>query len=80
MRERAAEVMGPSVFCYGDHEFTHRWLGVDALHSSTQNSSSNSSAMSKRQYRPKRWLGYCWQWNENKTCRPVPGKFRHICS
>ena len=75
MRERA-EVMGPSIFCYGDHEFTHQWLGVDALRSSTPCSSANSSAMSKKQASTKRWSGYCWQWNENKTSRQVPCKFR----
>ena len=79
LRERA-EVMGPSIFCYGDHELTHQWLGVDALRSSTPCSSANSSAMSKKQASTKRWSGYCWQWNENKTSRQVPCKFRHVCS
>ena len=77
VRERA-EVFGPSVFCCGDHELTHRWLGVESLKPSGSNSSSTTS--SKKQSKVRKGFGLCWLWNDNKSCRQNPCKFKHSCS
>ena len=47
MREHV-EIFGPSIFCYGDHELTHRWLGVDALRSISSSVVSNTTKKSVR--------------------------------
>ena len=51
-----AEVLGSSVFCYGDQELTHRWLGVDAFKGST-----DLNLSSKKQVKSQRIIsGVCW--------------------
>ena len=50
LRERV-EFLGPGVFSYGDHDLTHRWLGVDNLESSQSAVSvpgSSSSSLKKK--------------------------------
>ena len=75
MRERA-EVFGASVFCYGDHELTHRWLGVDALRQSTV-----ASVSTKKSLKPvKKSFGLCWNWNDGRACKQIPCKYKHVCS
>ena len=76
MRERA-EVFGPSVFCYGDHELCHRWLGVDALCPVTSSTAGSSSKKSVKQIR--KFSGFCWFWNEGKPCKSTPCKYKHSC-
>ena len=80
MRERA-EIFGSSVFGYGDHDLSHRWLGVDSLKTSgsTSSVSISSSTKTKKQSRSIRF-GSCWGWNENKQCKSSTCKYKHICS
>ena len=78
MRERA-EIFGPSVFGYGDHDLTHRWLGVDSLKSLSVGPQSSSVSGKKKSLRSNRF-GSCWLWNENKSCKSNPCKYKHVCS
>ena len=79
LRERA-EFYGSSVFSYGDHDLTHRWLGVEALKSSVSSTHSvQNQSGSKRKARSNRF-GSCWGWNDNKPCKALPCKYKHCCS
>ena len=81
LRERA-EFYGSSVFTYGDHDLTHRWLGVDSLKSISQTGQSATQSQSgskKRSLRSTKY-GSCWSWNENKSCKTTPCRFKHVCS
>ena len=78
MRERA-EFFGTSVFSYGDHNLSHRWLGVVALKPALSTSSLQSQSSSKKKGKVSKF-GPCWAWNESKTCKRSPCKFKHICS
>ena len=75
MRERA-EVFGSSVFSYGDHDLSHRWLGVKSLKPvSSQGSAIGSSKKKSKSTK----FGSCWAWNEDKSCKSTPCKFKHLC-
>ena len=75
MRERA-EFFGPSVFGYGDHDLSHRWLGVESLKPVT----TLTQQITKKKVSKVSRFGSCWGWNENKSCKSVPCKFKHVCS
>ena len=77
MRERA-EIFSPGVFSYGDHDLTHRWLGVESLKPSTSSSAVCSKAEKKKSKFTK--FGSCWLWNDSKPCKNSPCKYKHICS
>ena len=77
MRERA-EYFGPSVFMYGDHDLTHRWLGVESLKQSV--TASSGAGRSKKKGMKISKYGSCWGWNENKACKAIPCKYKHVCS
>ena len=76
MREKA-EMMGPSAFVYGDHEFVHSFLGLENLKPrSKSGKDSQSSTKSNRASRPK---GICWRFNENRGCKKEPCQWKHEC-
>ena len=82
LRERA-EYYGSSVFTYGDHDLTHRWLGVEALKSTigsvSQGSTQSQSGVRKKVAKSNKY-GSCWGWNESKQCKSTPCKYKHVCA
>ena len=82
MRERA-EFFGPGVFTYGDHDLTHRWLGVESLKPSASSLSGNlpqTGKGDKKKTSKFSRFGSCWNWNEGKACKGSPCKYKHVCS
>ena len=79
MRERA-EAFGAGVFCYGDHDLSHRWLGYESLKSVSLTQSSNSQSSTKKKSNRSSKFGSCWAWNEGKSCKASPCKYKHTCS
>ena len=80
MRERA-EFYGSSVFTYGDHDLTHRWLGVESLKTSVSiGGQSIAHSAGKKKPGKSTKYGSCWGWNENRSCKTSPCKYKHVCS
>ena len=72
-REKA-EMLGPLSFVYGDHEFTHAFLGVENLKPKTKVIAQKGVAR-----RSARQPGYCWKFNDQKGCKNDLCQYRHEC-
>ena len=76
VREKA-EILGPSVFVYGDHELVHAHLGMDALKPKSKSTKESvGSVGSKSTRRPR---GVCWKFNEAKGCKRETCQWKHEC-
>ena len=74
MREKA-ELWGPQVFCYGDHELYHTYLGVESLKPKSKGSVSTSSGQSKTVRFKK---GICWKF-KSEGCKRESCRWKHEC-
>ena len=73
VREKA-ELIGPSAFVYGDHEFVHSFLGMENL--KPKNKPVRDQSKPSRNGRVR---GLCWRFNDPRGCKRDSCQYRHEC-
>ena len=73
VREKA-ELLGPSSFVYGDHEFVHAFLGIENLRPK-----GKPKEVTQNKSRSPRQKGICWRFNESRGCKKDPCNWKQEC-
>ena len=73
MREKA-DLLGPQVFCYGDHELYHAYLGVENVKPKAKQSGATTQVKTSKLKR-----GVCWKFNKPDGCKRDACRWKHEC-